>query len=415
MARIEIAVTGCFDVTELELIVLPATDIGAFGTYELCDDPIADESTTFDLTTYDTIVVADPTGLTITYHETALDAAVGVGAILPADAYNNITNPQTIFVRIEDIDECVEQGTFELFVIPRPLFDVPTPYALCEDDIADGFTQFDLTFNDAAILGGNPDYSLRGYYFSAALAEAGGLPLPDIYTNITNPQIIFVRVDDASTGCYGVQPLELQVIAPDAITPTTYNICDSLPNDGFATFDLTTKDVEITGGNPNYFVTYFETLADAQGVINPIVTPTAYDNTVQGFQIIYARVVDVLFPDCSSIVALELQVNDAPAITDPITDYFVCDLDGDGIATFDLTSKDDEILNSLVDVTLTYHESFADAEAGLFPITPATAYVSPSATIWVRAVNYEDGDISNAALCVTIGEFDLILGEVSCF
>ena len=137
---------------------------------------------------------------------------------------------------------------------------MPTPYALCEDDIADGFTQFDLTVNDAAILGGNPDYSLRGYYFSAALAEAGGLPLPDIYTNITNPQIIFVRVDDASTGCYGVQPLELQVIAPDAITPTTYNICDSLPNDGFATFDLTTKDLEITGGNPDYFVTYFESL-----------------------------------------------------------------------------------------------------------------------------------------------------------
>ncbi len=413
--RIEIAVTGCFDVTELELIVLPATDIGAFGTYELCDDPIADESTTFDLTTYDTIVVADPTGLTITYHETALDAAVGVGAILPADAYNNITNPQTIFVRIEDADECVEQGTFELFVIARPLFDVPSPYALCEDDIADGFTQFDLTFNDAAILGGNPDYSLRGYYFSAALAEAGGLPLPDIYTNITNPQTIFVRVDDASTGCYGVQPLELQVIAPDALVPSTYNICDELPNDGFATFDLTTKDLEITGGNPDYFVTYFETLADAQGVVNPIVTPTAYDNTVQGFQIIYARVVDVLFPDCSSIVALELQVNDAPAITDPITDYFVCDLDGNGIETFDLTSKDDEILNSLVDVTLTYHESFADADAGLFPITPATGYVSPSATIWVRAVNYEDGDISNDALCVTIGQFDLIIGETPSF
>ena len=96
------------------------------------------------------------------------------------------------------------------------------------------------------------------------------------------------------------------MIAPDAITPTTYNICDTLPNDGFATFDLTTKDVEITGGNPDYFVTYFETLADAQDVINPIITPTAYDNTVLGFQIIYARVVDVLFPDCSSIVAFRV-------------------------------------------------------------------------------------------------------------
>ena len=127
-------------------------------------------------------------------------------------------------------------------------------------------------------------------------------------------------------------------------------------------------------------------------------------------------VVDIIYAtDCFNIVPLELQVNDAPAITDPITDYFVCDLDGNGIETFDLTSKDDEILNSLVDVTLTYHESFADAEAGLFPITPATSYVSPSATIWVRAVNYEDGDVSNDALCVTIGQFDLILGETPTF
>ena len=51
----------------------------------------------------------------------------------------------------------------------------------------------------------------------------------------------------------------------------------------------------------------------------------------------------------------------------------------------------------------------------MFPITPATGYVSPSATIWVRAVNYEDGDISNDVLCVTIGQFDLIIGETPAF
>ena len=51
---------------------------------------------------------------------------------------------------------------------------------------------------------------------------------------------------------------------------------------------------------------------------------------------------------------------------------------------------------------------------GCFLLPQPRAYVSPSATIWVRAVNYEDGDISNAALCVTIGEFDLIIGEAPC-
>jgi len=159
-ARLENIITGCFDTVELELIIIPATDIGTFPPYELCDDPIADGSTTFDLSTYNTIVVPNPTGLTITYHITESDADIGASPITPDTVYNNITNPQTIFVRVEDVDECVEQGEFNLFVIARPLFEVPSPYALCEDDNPDGFTEFDLTVNDEIILGGNPDFSV---------------------------------------------------------------------------------------------------------------------------------------------------------------------------------------------------------------------------------------------------------------
>ena len=63
------------------------------------------------------------------------------------------------------------------------------------------------------------------------------------------------------------------------------------------------------------------------------------------------------------MIQLVLQVDPAPSITDPISDYQLCDNDGDGSETFDLTSKYDEIVNTLTDVTLTYYNTQADANA----------------------------------------------------
>ena len=96
-----------------------------------------------------------------------------------------------------------------------------------------------------------------------------------------------------------------------------------------------------------------------------------------------------------------------PAITDPITDYFVCDLDGNGIETFDLTSKDQEILNTLVDVTLSYHLSLADAESGSSPIPIPTTYqnLSNPQAIWIRAID----DTTSNPVCYSVGVFDLIV------
>ena len=260
------------------------------------------------------------------------------------------------------------------------------------------------------------DYVISYHNTAAdAASDTAAIVPATAYTITGTVEEIFVRIEDGTGTCFATDSFFLNFFITIATIPTKYNVCDELPNDGFATFDLTTKDLEITGGNPDAVVSYYITFAQALAGAPAIAPANAFINTVLGFQVVYARVDNINATDCFNIVPLELQVNDAPAITAPITDYFVCDLDGNGIETFDLTSKDDEILNSLVDVTLSYHESFADAEAGLFPITPATAYVSPSATIWVRAVNYEDGDISNAALCVTIGQFDLILGETPAF
>ncbi len=397
-ARIENSITTCFSTTELELIVLPSTDIGSFPRYTLCDDPIADGSTAFDLTVYNTIVVPDPTGLIITYHETPIDAAVGTAAITPDTAYNNTSNPQTVYVRTEDADECVQLGEFELFVIDRPLFTVPTPYALCEDDVMDGFTEFDLTVNNLEIIAGNPFYSVQ-YYFSDADAEAGIDPLPPLYTNVVNPQIIYVRVDDSSTGCYGVQPLELIVVNPSAaMSPTPLEFCDP-DNDGFGEFNLEDATLEITGGDPTLTVTYHETMANAESGTLPLASP--YNNIVFGTQTIYVRVETPLVEDCFVVVELQLLVLDTPQIVDP-EPLLACDDNDDGIVVFDLTLKDSEILNGL-DPTLYSVEYYEDLGFTSL-ITPATAYTNLTnpQTVYVLVT-----DVGN--LCTATTSLELIV------
>ncbi len=138
--------------------------------------------------------------------------------------------------------------------------------------------------------------------------------------------------------------------------------------------------------------------------MTPIPNPTTYINMVQGFDTVWARVENVNSPECFNTVSLDLLVNDSPDITDPITDLVVCDNDQDGVESFDLTSKEDEIQNTLVDISYTYHNSLADANNGTPFIANPTAYVSGGELIWVRA--------ENIAGCFTVGTFNLVIDLV---
>ncbi|MDX1462017.1 MAG: choice-of-anchor L domain-containing protein, partial [Marinirhabdus sp.] len=172
---------------------------------------------------------------------------------------------------------------------------------------------------------------------------------------------------------------------PVAVEPDPLAICDDLPNDGFAIFDLTQRDAQIENGQMAS-VTWFESFNDAQNATNPIVDPTMYMNIVQGFQVVWARLEEGSL-GCIDIVSLDLLVNDRPPITDPVDDYIICDNDQDGVEVFDLTTKDDEISNTLVNLVITYHTSEADALSGAAPIVPANAYLSGGELVWARAEN----------------------------
>ncbi|MBT8275819.1 MAG: hypothetical protein KJO39_06740, partial [Bacteroidia bacterium] len=321
----------------------------------ICDDGV--NMGIFDLTLNDANVLGgqNPADFNITYHNTLLDASSGTNPIATPTAYLIVTPPvETIWVRIEDLTgTCSDVDDFLIQFQPAtagPMTDVVT----CDDD-ANGFVTLDLIVlkNAEALNGQSPGLYSVSYHPSQADADANTNPHPNPYDVTAPSETIFVRVENNATpSCYATDSFVVDIFeSPPVTNPTPLEVCDDLPNDGFADFDLTSKDLEIAGGNPIASITYHTTFANAQAGIFALASP--YTNTQAGFQTVFARVENINNPDCFNIVPLDLVVNDSPAITDPISDYFICDNDGDGIEIFDLTSKDAEILNILVNVTLT--------------------------------------------------------------
>ncbi|ARV12686.1 hypothetical protein BTO09_10155 [Gilvibacter sp. SZ-19] len=400
-ARLEESASGCYATVELVLDVLDGPVVNdPIPDYVLCDDPSNDGIALFDLTTMEPLISPAPAGVIFTYHETAADAAAGTAPIATPTAYNNISNPQTIYVRLESTDGCISVGEFNLVVDPVPVFVDPTPYILCDDGVADGFTEFDLTVKIPEITGGAVDLAVS-FYLTLADADAGAPALPTNYTNVTNPQTIYVRVESITTGCYDTTTLELEVLdAPAAVTPTPLEYCDP-DNDGFGVFTLEDATLEITGGDPDVVVTYHETFADATNGVLPLTSP--YNNIVFGTQTVYARVANAVTTgdECFVIVELQLIVLDTPQIVDP-EPLLACDDNDDGIVVFDLTVKAPEILDGLdpADYTVEYYEDAAFTSL----IAPATAYTNLTnpQTVFVLVTD-------NTNLCTATTTLELIV------
>ena len=396
-ARLEEDVLGCYDVTQLVLQVDSAPSItDPISDYQLCDND-GDGSQTFDLTSKYDEIVNTLTDITLTYYNTEADANAENNTIATPDSYNS-EGAETIWISALNLEGCTTVGSFNLVIDTAPLFTEVPLFQICDDTSPDGFTEFDLDSLYPTIVAGAPNLTVN-YYLTELDAEAGIVsPLSSPYTNTINPELIWARVEDDITGCYGTFVIELNVISPLAGTPTPLIECDQTPNDGIAEFNLTEADTDIINGQTNNLVTYHETLVQAEAGTDALVSP--YTNTVPNTQTIFARLEeDVL--GCYDVTQLVLQVDPAPSITDPISDYQLCDNDGDGSEIFDLTSKYDEIVNTEVDITLTYYNTEVDANTENNAIATPFAYINSGLeTIWVRLSN-------SFTQCYTIGSFQI--------
>ena len=395
--RLENNITGCYRVSSFELIVGVYPLIAIPDDMEVCDD-LAGGSTTdgiafFDLTLNDGFITMGDPDLTVFYYETASDQAAGI-FIDPATSYENTANPMTIFVSVFNSTGCDAQTTLSLFVNPNPTSVTPTPLVFCDDN-NDGFGEFTLTDKDAEIIGGEPGVSVS-YHETLLDAQSGLFALNSPYANIqAGSQIVYARAyfeaPPLGTGCYTIVALEL-IVSPIPLVPMELPALVLCDDDGFGVFDLTQQAALIYGNQDplSYTLSYHETLADAQSGLNPISTPGSYTNILTPEQTIYVRLSDNE-SGCSATGEFLLQVSLGPLVNQP-DPFTLCDDLGepnDGLTTFDLTLKSDEITGAVAGVEVRYYETQQDADDDTNRIDPETAYVNTSnpQTIFVRVID----------------------------
>ncbi|RKE99114.1 choice-of-anchor L domain-containing protein, partial [Ichthyenterobacterium magnum] len=250
---------ACYNTATLELVVNPLPNPIVPIDYEVCDDD-NDGFSSFDLTLKDTEVLNGQTGMTVSYYETLSDAQAGVDAL--TSPYNNTAiNTQSIFVRLEDdATGCYDTVQFSLFVHPIPTIGIITNEVLCDDNNPSDLQElFDLSSKTSEILNGQINTNVT-FHVSQTDAEDDLNALASPYLNVSTPQTIYVRLENTITSCSNIGTFNLIVNPlPALIPPTALEVCDDGVPDGLTSIDLTLKNLEITGNNPDYSVSYYLT------------------------------------------------------------------------------------------------------------------------------------------------------------
>ncbi|POS00815.1 hypothetical protein Q361_12115, partial [Flavobacterium croceum DSM 17960] len=266
------------------------------------DDSSNDGIAPFNLTPQTSIVLGsyDPTLYTVTYYTSLSDATAGTNPITVLNPFDGINN-QEIYVRVTENALPTNFGTtsFTLFVIANP---VVTLSASSTTICSYQNTVITATVNNP----GNYNYT---WTVPTGVTNPGNVS--SFPTNIAGNYSVIVT--DTTTGGVSV-PAFIDIVVntpPTPITPTAYHVCDD-NTDGYATFTLSTKDAEITGGNTNYTVTYHVTQPAADA--GTPVLPNSYSNNIANSQTVYVRVVDNT-TGCYATTTLQLVVDQKPQVT----------------------------------------------------------------------------------------------------
>ena len=164
---------------------------------EFCDDtmPYNDGIMWFDLT--EIYAECENDTITVTYHESLAEAEANIGALV-SPYENTAAFTQGIYARVELIED---SSVFEVFEVWLNIFECDPfecfgDYGLfvCDEDdgVTDGLGAFDLDL----IFANCPNDNVE-YYFYETIADAENQvnPLVNPYVNVTQPQVIYSRVE----------------------------------------------------------------------------------------------------------------------------------------------------------------------------------------------------------------------------
>ncbi|MAB48188.1 MAG: hypothetical protein CMC05_06115 [Flavobacteriaceae bacterium] len=305
--------TDCFDITTFNLEVFNTPQIVQLNNIEFCDDEgdVTDGFASIELGDLIPSIRGNQseTDTSITFHTTQQDADDNTASLPLTYA----TNSAEIFVRIENTNktDCYSTESFLLTINDAPVANNISIVQCDEDGIPEGFTSFNINLFNDDVVNNEPNRSV-GYYLSLVDAENEENEIDaDAFENFFNPQIVYARVINTTTGCVSYSEVSLEVSTTSS-NDTSILACDTDgTEDGFMAFNLTTSNPIILAGAPaGLDVEYYETYDDALLENNAL--SDTFTNTVAYNQIIYARVENS--NACYGISEIELIVYELPDI-----------------------------------------------------------------------------------------------------
>ncbi|MUU78120.1 T9SS type B sorting domain-containing protein [Winogradskyella endarachnes] len=263
--------------------------------------------------------------------------------------------------------DCPIEGSAVVGVFDIPVANPLTDIQVCDDSNNDGFQSFNFSDKDSeALLDQDTSIYQVHYFENEEDANSGENEIVFPYINLTNPQTIFVRVDNLENpNCYDINSFNLEVFnVPQISDLNTIEICDNLnnPNDGIGSFNFNDLESSIFGEQDitNTSITYHLSQDDADTKTSAL--PINYSNSSAFNETIFVRIENILNADCYSTLSFNLEVNPIPIAND--ISIIQCDEDGipEGFTTFNLNNHLDDITNSATDYSVEFYVTQLDAE-----------------------------------------------------
>jgi len=361
----------------------------------VCDDNSNDGIATFSLNdTTEQIVAGSSDALTVTYYLSLEDRDAG-NPILN-DAFTNTVNPQEIIVEIDNGSFCKGYATFEYNIIQVPIIGNAPDLEQCDTDL-DGSVAFDLTQIEVDVVSIRQDNTIVSYYANESdlLARTNQITTPRNYTNVENPQTVYIEVLSTISNCGASVPYDLIVnLPPDIKDITAYNIC----TDEDITFNLIETTTALIGTQENVMLTFYSNSADAQNAtnaINPNYTYATDSDTI------FVRA-EFSTTGCFSTSDFTLRVNEYPTLN--LQDIEFCDDDFDGFLVLNLSLETPTALNGQDPNfhTVTYYETEMDAINNTNVISDLNYNAEHEQILFVRIEN-------TTTTCFLIGNFTVYI------
>ncbi|WP_040282324.1 T9SS C-terminal target domain-containing protein, partial [Psychroserpens damuponensis] len=299
------------------------------------------------------------------------------GFIIPGETGPTLTVSETSTYTVIAYDEqCDSQAQDSVTVNfgQEPVANLVDDIITCDDNSADEIEDFDLEMQTIGVLGTQAaaDFNVT-YHLTLAEAQADTGALPSPYTNVSTPQTIYVRIEDANADfCFATTSFDLIISGP---TPTANSVsieeCDD-DTDGITLFDLAAHDANVLNGQSatDFTVTYYESETDAEAGTGAIDTSVLYSSASQT---IYVRVESNIAFDCYSTTAFDLVVKSLPSTT--FTTDFNYEVCPDATVAIEITATPNNYTENEVTINWYFNGDLIAGEQSLsLPVIEAGLY-----------------------------------------